>query len=244
MEGAVGKLASAYTKDPARHVHAPQGEKGLEIEHRFLHLRHDDKVDALVGELRAAENGRTLVFVRTKRGADRLVKKLDRHKVRAVAMHGNKSQGQRRRALAGFEAGDIDTLVATDVASRGIDVDDITHVINFDAPEDRETYVHRTGRTARAGRAGAASSFVLPDQSREMRGIAKALGLTREFHAEQPPGFDDVPQGTQKRRGNGGGGNGARGNGSRNGGHRKAKSNGHRSGTGTKSYRPKNARRR
>ncbi len=100
LEGAAGKLASAYTRDARRHVHKPKVEKGPEIEHRFVHLVHEDKVGALVGELRADGGGRTLVFVRTKRGADRLVKKLDRQKVRAVAMHGNKSQGQRRRALA------------------------------------------------------------------------------------------------------------------------------------------------
>jgi ATP-dependent RNA helicase RhlE len=142
-------------------------------------------VDALVAELRDTERARTLVFVRTKRGADRLVKKLDRAQVRAVAMHGNKSQSQRRRALADFERGKVPTLVATDVASRGIDVDEITHVINFDAPEDRDTYVHRTGRTGRAGASGAAASFVLPDQHSDMRKIATDLGLHHEFDTGQ-----------------------------------------------------------
>ena len=180
LEGAAGKLASAYTHDARRHVHKPKVEKP-DTEHRFVHLSHEAKVEALVRELRGDRDARTLVFVRTKRGADRLVKKLGRHGVRAVAMHGNKSQGQRRRALAGFDSGRIDTLVATDVAARGIDVDDITHVINFDAPEDRDAYVHRTGRTGRAGRAGKAASFVLPDQRREMRQIAHSVGLGREF---------------------------------------------------------------
>ena len=175
-------------------------EKHAEVEHRFIHLSHEAKVDALVGELRDAERGRTLVFVRTKRGADRLVKRLARHQVRAVAMHGNKSQGQRQRALAGFERGDHDTLVATDVASRGIDVDDITHVINFDAPEDRDAYVHRTGRTGRAGASGIAASFVLPDQHREMRKIATELGLHREF--DSGPGFEHA---ARQHSGNGGG---------------------------------------
>jgi superfamily II DNA/RNA helicase len=181
LEGAVGKLASAYTEDARRHVHKPKVEKHAEVEHRFIHLRHDAKVDALVGELNDTERGRTLVFVRTKRGADRLVKKLSRHKITAEAMHGNKSQNQRRRALANFERGDCQTLVATDVASRGIDVEDITHVINFDAPEDRDAYVHRTGRTGRAGASGVAASFILPDQYREMRRVAADLGLQREF---------------------------------------------------------------
>jgi superfamily II DNA/RNA helicase len=119
--------------------------------------------------------------VRTKHGADRLVRRLSKHRVDAVAMHGNKSQNQRQRALARFERGDVDTLVATDVAARGIDVEDITHVINFDAPGDRDAYVHRIGRTARAGRDGAGVTFVLPEQTRELRRIASDLGLNAEF---------------------------------------------------------------
>jgi superfamily II DNA/RNA helicase len=98
-------------------------------------------------------------------------------------MHGNKSQAQRQKALDSFERGDVDTLVATDVAARGIDVDDITHVINFDAPGDRDAYVHRVGRTGRAGRTGAGVSFVVADETRDMRRIASDLGLAREFDA-------------------------------------------------------------
>jgi superfamily II DNA/RNA helicase len=96
-------------------------------------------------------------------------------------MHGDKSQRQRERALAAFENGEIATLIATDVAARGIDVDDITHVVNFDVPGDRDTYVHRIGRTARAGRSGAGVSFVLADQADEMRAIARDLGLAPQF---------------------------------------------------------------
>ena len=191
LEGAAGKLAGSYTRNPRRHVHAPMAESRPDIEHRFVHLEHAAKLGALVTELRDTERGRTLVFVRTKRGADRLVQKLSRQKIRALAMHGNKNQNQRRRALASFERGEYDTLVATDVASRGIDVDDITHVINFDAPPDRDTYVHRTGRTGRAGASGSAASFVLPDQRSEMRKIAEHLGLHREFEVGPRPGRDD-----------------------------------------------------
>ena len=104
------------------------------------------------------------MFVRTKRGADRLVKRLRARDIEALAMHGNKSQGQREKALARFGAGHVDTLVATDVAARGLDIDDITHVINFDAPEDRDGYVHRVGRTGRAGRTGTGITFVAPDR--------------------------------------------------------------------------------
>jgi ATP-dependent RNA helicase RhlE len=183
LEGLAGRVANTYTRDPRRHVHEPAADRGAEVEHRFVHVVHDAKLDALVGALRDESRGRTLVFVRTKRGADRLVKRLQRHDLHALAMHGNKSQSQRQRALDRFEAGHIDTLVATDVAARGIDVADITHVINFDAPNDRDTYVHRVGRTGRAGRTGAGVSFVLPEQASEMGRIAGSLGLSREFGA-------------------------------------------------------------
>ena len=182
LEGAIGKVAAAYTHQPRRHVHAPKAEKRADITHSFVHVDSQSaKLPALVAELRDGERGRTLVFVRTKRGADRLVKRLSAKDLRAVAMHGDKSQNQRERALARFERGEVDTLVATDVAARGIDVADVTHVINFDVPADRDAYVHRVGRTGRAGRTGAGISFVLADQTREMRRIAKDLGLHREF---------------------------------------------------------------
>jgi ATP-dependent RNA helicase RhlE len=238
LEGAAGKVAAAYTHNARKHVHAPKVEKRA-TEHRFIHLRHDAKVDALVAELRDTEHGRTLVFVRTKRGADRLVKKLGNQKVRAVAMHGNKSQSQRRRALADFELGKIDTLVATDVASRGIDVDEITQVINFDAPEDRDTYVHRTGRTGRAGASGVAASFVLPDQHHEMRKIATDLGLHREF--SEGPGFEHAAR--QHSSNGSASGNSFNGNGR---GGRKPKRSHHGNGgsPGTYSARPPRNRRR
>ena len=144
-------------------------------------VERDDRLEALVGELRRKDRDLALVFVRTKRGADRLVKRLGREGVTAVAMHGDKSQRQRERALAHFESGHIDTLVATDVAARGIDVDGISHVINFDAPEDRDTYVHRVGRTGRAGRTGVGVTFVGAEQARDVQQIAKGLDLHEEF---------------------------------------------------------------
>ena len=186
LEGAVGKVAKAYTNNARRHEHRPAVEKQADTEHRFVHLDHQAKLGALVRELESEDADRTLVFVRTKRGADRLVKRLKAHNVTAVAMHGNKSQSQRQKALARFDRGDVDTLFATDVAARGIDVAEITHVINFDVPEDRDGYLHRVGRTGRAGRSGAGISLVLPDQSRDVRRIARDLGLDREFEAELP----------------------------------------------------------
>jgi superfamily II DNA/RNA helicase len=186
LEGEAGRQAKAYTRDARRHVHAPTEQRKADIEHRFVHVAHEAKLDALVRELQHESCERTLVFVRTKRGADRLVKRLDSAGVRAVAMHGNKSQSQRQKALARFESGHVQTLVATDVAARGIDVPDVTHVINFDAPEDRDTYVHRVGRTGRAGRKGAGVSFVIADQVRDMRRIAHDLDLLSQFDDGAP----------------------------------------------------------
>jgi ATP-dependent RNA helicase RhlE len=181
LEGEVGKIAKAYTSNPRRHEHAHSAERRGDVEHRFVTVSHDGKVARLVSELGEAERGLTLVFVRTKRGADRLVKRLASSSVQAVAMHGDKSQGQRERALANFEAGVVDTLVATDVAARGIDVAGITHVINYDIPATREDYVHRIGRTARAGASGVGVTLVAHDQTRELAGMVSELGLDREL---------------------------------------------------------------
>ena len=139
-------------------------------------VAQEHRVQALVAELRR-ERDLTLVFVRTKHGADRLVKRLRSHGIEAVAMHGNKSQRQRERALARFESGAIDTLVATDVAARGIDVTGISHVINFDPPADSETYVHRVGRTGRAGAKGVGVTLVAPDEHHDMERLVARLGL-------------------------------------------------------------------
>ena len=194
LEGATGKLAAAYTRDARRHTHAAPEDSEAEIEHRFVHVDSQSaKLDHLAGQLRGPDAGRTLVFVRTKRGADRLVKRLRSRELEAVAMHGDKSQGQRERALARFERGDVEVLVATDVAARGIDVADIAHVINFDAPGDRDSYVHRVGRTGRAGRRGAGTSFVLTDQAAEMRRIARDLGLAQEFERSLGHVATDAP---------------------------------------------------
>jgi superfamily II DNA/RNA helicase len=182
LDGEAGRIAARYTDDPVRHEHVPVVERATDIEHRFMPVERDARIRALIREL-AAERERTLVFVRTKRGADRLVKRLAAEGKAAVAMHGDKSQRQREKALASFEAGRVDTLVATDVAARGIDVDGISHVINFDPPEDREGYVHRIGRTGRAGRSGVGITFVSREQAADVSRIAAELELQREFAA-------------------------------------------------------------
>jgi ATP-dependent RNA helicase RhlE len=181
LDGEAGRIAKLYTHDAKRHEHTPPQQRKADIEHRFLAVERDDRLDALMDELEASD--RSLVFVRTKRGADRLVKRLSREGFDAVAMHGNKSQSQREKALAAFEAGRVPTLVATDVAARGIDVEGISHVINFDPPEDRDGYVHRVGRTGRAGRTGIGVTFFGRENARDMEKIAGQLRLKAEFSA-------------------------------------------------------------
>ena len=182
LQGEVGKIAAAYTSNPRSPRARPlRASARATVEHRFVSVSHEGKVDRLVAELSEPERGLTLVFVRTKRGADRLVKRLAASSVPAVAMHGDKSQSQREKALARFESGHVNTLVATDVAARGIDVSGITHVINYDMPATREDYVHRVGRTARAGASGVGVTFVLHEQAREFAGMVGGLGLQREL---------------------------------------------------------------
>src|ERR671915_1608500 len=184
LDGEVAELARAYTNNPSRYdaqlpSHLEQGE----TEHRFVGVTAESKVETLV-EMLGHDDGLTLVFVRTKRGADRLVQKLARHDVKAVAVHGDMNQRARERALERFEAGKVSTLVATDVAARGLDLDHITHVINFDPPADNNGYLHRVGRTARAGRDGTGITLVLPEQQAEVSHVARSVGEQEQFELQ------------------------------------------------------------
>src|SRR5213080_507254 len=179
LDGEVGELARSYTNSPSSFDAELAVDDPGEMEHRFVPVTVNNKVETLIEHIEASDS--TLVFVRTKRGADRLVRKLERHDVRAAAMHGDMSQRARERALAQFESGKVATLVATDVAARGLDLDDITHVINFDPPGEDKDYVHRTGRTGRAGRSGKAITFVLPEQQAETSHVARRLGHHAQF---------------------------------------------------------------
>jgi superfamily II DNA/RNA helicase len=181
LDGEVGRLAREYTRSPS-YVEAElaTGQQPAEIEHRFVSVTTDTKVKTLAEHILASD-GLTLVFVRTKRGADTLVRKLKNHHVEAVAMHGNLSQNARERALARFGEGKVSTLVATDVAARGLDLQGVTHVINFDPPSEDKGYVHRTGRTGRAGKSGTAITFVLPDQQADTSRSARRLGYHEQF---------------------------------------------------------------
>ena len=177
LDGEAGRIARKYTREPVAHEQGPADRRAsIDVEHRFLPVEHEHRIEALVAELQR-DRELTLVFVRTKHGADRLVKRLRARGVGAVAMHGNKSQRQREQALAQFESGTVDTLVATDVAARGIDVSGISHVINFDPPADGDTYVHRIGRTGRAGAKGIGITLVAPTERHDVRQFATRLGL-------------------------------------------------------------------
>jgi superfamily II DNA/RNA helicase len=183
LDGAVAELAKAYTNDPSRfRAERPQDVEQGEIAHTFVPVTLDTKLDQLVDHLKTVDR-LALVFVRTKHGADKLARKLGKQNVAAVAMHGNLSQNQRERALKQFASGRVTTLVATDVAARGLDVDDISHVINFDPPGQDEDYVHRVGRTGRAGRSGTGITFVLPDQQADVGRLAQRLGHGAQFAA-------------------------------------------------------------
>jgi superfamily II DNA/RNA helicase len=181
LSGDVGELARAYTTDPSRfEAELPSQHSDGEVEHRFVAVTAADKVDRLV-DLLGADRGLALVFVRTKRGADRLAHKLRGHGVEAAAMHGDMTQGARERALERFRSGRVTTLVATDVAARGLDLEAISHVINYDPPEDGKGYVHRVGRTGRAGRSGQGITLVLPDQQADVSRVANLLGHREQF---------------------------------------------------------------
>ncbi|HLX32102.1 MAG TPA: DEAD/DEAH box helicase [Gaiellaceae bacterium] len=183
LDGEVGELARAYTTNPSRfEAELPSRHSDGEVEHTFVAVTAADKVESLVSLL-GAERGLALVFVRTKRGADRLAHKLRGHGVDAAAMHGDMTQGARERALERFRSGKVTTLVATDVAARGLDLEAISHVINYDPPEDMKGYVHRVGRTGRAGRTGQGITLVLPDQQADVSRVANMLGHKEQFES-------------------------------------------------------------
>jgi len=192
LDGPVADLARTYTVNASRFstdapIEATTGQTG----HEFIAVTAEDKLERLVEQL-GRERRLALVFVRTKHGADKLARKLARqHDLRAAVMHGNMSQNARERSLSQFESGRISTLIATDVAARGLDVDHITHVINFDPPRTADDYTHRVGRTGRAGRTGTGVTLVLPEQRLEVSRLAGRLGHAAAFaasglHVPQP----------------------------------------------------------
>jgi ATP-dependent RNA helicase RhlE len=192
------ELADQLLRNPETVAVAPPATTVERVDQEVYFVEKADKRALLVDVLRDTAMRRVLVFSRTKHGANRIAEHLVKAGVGAEAIHGNKSQNARERALAGFKAGRTRVLVATDIAARGIDIDDVTHVVNFDVPEVPETYVHRIGRTARAGATGMALSFCESDERIDWRNIEK---LTRQDIAivEGHPYESRVPPGATPR---------------------------------------------
>lgn len=175
LDGVVDGLVRRYQHDPTRHEVASKAVNVEQMTHRFLLVHEMDKVKVAASIIRNAQ--RTMVFSATKHGADRLARKLEDEGVDAAPIHGDLRQKFREKALSDFSHGKIRALVATDVAARGIHVDDIDVVIHYDPPSDHKTYVHRSGRTARAGESGVVVSLVLYNQELEIKRLQKRLGL-------------------------------------------------------------------
>jgi ATP-dependent RNA helicase RhlE len=212
MPPEIRRLAAGFLHDPVSVGIAVVSQPVEKIDQRVLFVEKGDKPARLLELVRGAEVERCLVFTRTKHGANRVVQYLHKQGIRAAAIHGNKSQGARTRALDGFKRGDLHILVATDLAARGLDVDGITHVINFDLPNVPETYVHRIGRTARAGASGIAISMCSGEEREFLDDIEDAIGREIERVGNVPPRASArprpvaPPRGGHRRSGRGGGG--------------------------------------
>jgi superfamily II DNA/RNA helicase len=178
MPHTIVELARAMLRDPVKATVAPAGSTVARVEQRIVRVDRAAKLGILADILKRESIDRALVFTRTKRGADRVVRSLVKAGIAAHAIHGNKSQNQRDRVLAGFRKGEVRTLVATDIAARGIDVEGISHVVNFDLPNVPETYVHRIGRTARAGAEGIAISLCDAEEVASLRDIEKLIRMS------------------------------------------------------------------
>ena len=186
VSGEIHRLAGALLRNPVRVETAPEATTVEAVAQRVYMVERKNKALLLERLLRQEDVGRTLVFTRTKHGADKLVKILRRSAINVEAIHGNKTQNARTRAMRGFKSGSTRVLVATDIASRGIDVDEITHVINYDMPIDPETYVHRVGRTARAGASGVAVSLCDRDELKVLRAIERRTRIALEVVNDIP----------------------------------------------------------
>jgi ATP-dependent RNA helicase RhlE len=187
MPGEIRRLADAILNDAVSVQVDPVASTAEAISQHVYHVAKKDKAALLVRVINEHAMQRTLVFTRTKHGADKLVRVLGKSGIDASAIHGNKTQGARTRALTGFKNGRTPVLVATDIASRGIDVDEITHVINFDIPNEAETYVHRIGRTARAGSSGVALSFCDGEERKDLRAIERLIDRSLEVAGGHAP---------------------------------------------------------
>ncbi len=186
MPREIADLAARFMVDPVRVAVAPPASAAETVDQKVYLVGREDKPQLLAHLLADPAMARVLVFTRTKHGADRLCKRLDRDRIGAAAIHGNKSQNQRTRALDEFRRGQVRVLVASDIAARGLDIDDVTHVVNFDIPNEPETYVHRIGRTGRAGASGQALSLCAPEEGAFLRDIEAILGRRIEVVGDHP----------------------------------------------------------
>ena len=202
MPKPIRALANDFLHNPQEIAVAPASKPIDRIEQKVLLIERDAKRQALLDVLRSDDMDRAIVFTRTKHGADKVTKQLEQAGLSASAIHGNKSQGQRQRTLDSFRAGRTPILVATDIAARGIDVDGVSHVVNYELPNVPEAYVHRIGRTARAGTSGIAVSFCDREERPFLRDIERLIGKTL---VERD---DDGPSGGARKPGRGGGGGG------------------------------------
>lgn len=184
LDAGVDVLVRRYLSDPVTHSVDPETSPVTAMTHHVLRVRHDDRLPVLV-ELTAAP-GRTLVFARTKRGAKKLTSQLVASGVPAVELHGNLAQNVRTRNLAAFSAGHAGTLVATDIAARGIHVDDVTLVIHADPPAEHKAYLHRSGRTARAGATGTVVTLMTDDQAADVRDLTRRAGINPRISPLRP----------------------------------------------------------
>lgn len=194
MPKLMADLSKAFLKDPVRVEVTPAGRAADKITQTLCMVDRRDKPAALRGFLASLKEPHAIVFARTKHGSDKLQRSLEKAGFASAAIHGNKSQGQRNRALDAFTKGEIRVLVATDVAARGIDIPGVTHVINYDLPEVADVYVHRIGRTARAGADGAAITLCSQDENKLLHAIQKLLGMKIE-KVGMPAQADEAPEG-------------------------------------------------
>lgn len=204
MPPPIRALADDFLRDPVTVAVTPQAKPVERIEQGVLYVKSDEKRQALIDVMAPEAGKRAIIFTRTKRGADRVAKLLTEYGHKAAAIHGNKSQNQREKALAAFKAGQNPVLVATDIAARGLDIDGVELVVNFELPNVPESYVHRIGRTARAGASGRAVALVAPDERGLLMDIEKLTGLTIRGLNDAPPISGPIRP-VQKQRGQGGG---------------------------------------
>ncbi len=238
MPKEVASLAREILKDPVRVDVSPKQVTVKEIEQRVVMVDNADKRRALVHLLRDESVTRAIVFTRTKHGANKVARQLENSGIVAEAIHGNKSQNARQRALQNFKNGDAWVLVATDIAARGIDIDGVSHVFNYELPHEPESYVHRIGRTGRAGAAGMALSLVDPSERGRLRAVERLIRFSpAELKLELPPRESNELAGTASQRSSQGAAGGS-------GGNRRNSGNANRSQGGQKSTQPRRSRRR